>query len=269
MNNILVIDQSSIIRLKIRSVISSPESNVLEANDLELVKNNSFSEEYLLDDIDLLILDIQFEGRQDFSLLNHIQAEDINLPIIVLSSNDRRETVLKTYNRGAQDYLLKPFDEQILKSKVDYYLKQNDRQQDYLQPNEKFNKIADYFKLDLLKELSRVVRSNTEFSVLKLAISKQKEGIITKDLLLSLMRGIDQIYQLDDRNYIILAPLTSNDGANKLVDRLNQYLAEHLEEEKIKLECLLSFPEDIVVEVEENKVVEYQHQIINKLFDEA
>ena len=266
MNNILVVDQSNIMRLKVRSIVSSPKINVLEASDVEEVKNDSFASQYSLADIDLLILDIQFGEDNDFSLLGYFQEKRINVPVIILSSNDRRQTILKAYSFGVADYLLKPFDGQVLKSKVNYYLLK-DNQQEQLNNFNTENNFIDYFKLDLLEELSRALRGGTKFSILKLLIKENKDIIITKDLLLSLMRGIDKIYRLSETEFILLVPLTNKSGAQILYDRLNNYLIEHLDGNgDLDLDLLISFPQDITEQGEQDKIVEYQNQIINKLF---
>ena len=266
-NNVLIVDQSEILRLKVRGIISSPEINVLEAGRVETVTDNSFADDYSLHDVDLLILDIQFGEEQDFSLLNHLQDKNVELPVVILSSNDRRETVLKAYRLGACDYLLKPFEEQVLKAKVDYYLTADKIENEKLEIS-KENNIIDYFSFDLLQELSRTLRGGTMFSILKLQVKEDKNTPVTKNLLLSLMRGIDKIYQINKMEFVMLLPLTDKEGGEILFNRINDYLVEHLGEKEVKLDCLLTFPGDITKQVEQNKIVSYQHQIIEELFGE-
>ena len=261
MNNVLIVDQSEILRLQVRSIISSPEINVLETATVEAVKDNSFAADYSLHDIDLLIFDIQFGEEQDFSLLNYLQRKKLQFPVVILSSNDRRETVLKAYRLGAQDYLLKPFEEQVLKAKVDYYLK-NDK----INFSANKNNVVDYFSFDLLQELSRSLRGDSTFSILKLVVKQDKKTPITKNLLLSLMRGIDRIYKISETELLLLLPLTNKDGAEVLFERINEYLEDHIGEKEVDLSCLLTFPKDITKQIEQNKIVSYQHQIINELF---
>mgnify|MGYP006272798289 len=268
MNNVLIVDQSDILRLKVRSIISSPEINVLEAGLVNEVMTNSFAEDYSLDDLDLLILDIQFGQAQDFSLLNHIQTQNIELPIVILSSNDRRETVLKAYRLGACDYLLKPFEEQVLQAKVDYYLTADNIKKAEILGGYTNNNIIDYFSFDLLQELSRALRGNSTFSLLRLTVGKNNKEAVTKNLLLSLMRGIDKIYKISETAVVILLPLTDKKGGRVLFQRINDYFLEHLGEKEVKLDCLLTFPRDITEQVEQNKIVSYQHQIMEKLFKE-
>ncbi|MGM0500927.1 MAG: response regulator [Bacillota bacterium] len=266
MNTILIVDQSNIMRLKIRSIISSPEINILESNNVEDVKNNDFADDYLLEDIDLLILDIQFGDKQDFSLLSYLKKEDFQFPVIILTSNDRRGSVLKAYRFGVSDYLLKPFDRQILESKINYYLKEEEQKQLVKYGDE--NNDIEYFKLDLLQELSRASRGGEEFSILRIEVQQDEALINIKELLLSLMRGIDKIYEIAEKDLILLAPLTNQVGAEKLFERLNSYLSEHLEEIRVNLKSVISFPKDITETVERDQVVEYQHQILKEIFKE-
>ncbi|MBM7555424.1 response regulator [Halanaerobacter jeridensis] len=263
MNNVLIVDQSEILRLQVRSIISSPKINVLETAKVEEVKNNSFAADYSLHDIDLLIFDIQFGEKQDFSLLDYLQKTNLKVPVLILSSNDRRETVLKAYRLGAQDYLLKPFEEHVLKAKVNYYL---DNKGDKWNVNSDKNSIVDYFAFDLLQELSRSLRGDSIFTIVKFEVAQDEKNSITKNLLLSLMRGIDRIYKISETELLLFLPLTDKKGSKVLLQRINDYLAEHIEKKEVNLDRLLSFPEDITDEVEQNKVVSYQHQIVNELF---
>ena len=264
MNNVLIVDQSEILRLKVRSIISSPDTNVLETGAVNEVKNDSFAEDYDLHNIDLVILDIQFGAEEDLSLLNYLQQNNFKIPVLILSSNDRRETVLKAYRLGAQDYLLKPFDESVLKAKVNDYLENKEKK---LENSQARNDIVDYFKFDLLEELSRSLRGESNFDVLKLVVDESNSSHVTKNLLLSLMRGIDRIYKISDNEFLILLPLTDKEGGAVLFERINDYLEEHLVETEIKLANLISFPEDITDEVEGEKIVNYQNQIMYELFD--
>lgn len=262
-NNVLIVGQSEILRLKVRSIISSPEINVLEASHVDKVKSDSVAKEYELSDLDLVILDIQFGDEEDLSLLNYLKKRGLDLPVVILSSNDRRETVLRAYRLGAEDYLLKPFEENVLKSKVEYYL--SDKQE--LELPEFENNIIEYFKFDLLEELSRAIRGDLNFSILRLRVDKVASSTITKNLLLSLMRGIDRIYNISETEFLILLPLTDKEGSQVLFERITDYLAEHLAEAEIELDTLVAFPLDIEGEVSENKLVTYQNQIISKLFE--
>ncbi len=61
------------------------------------------------DSIDLLILDIQMPKINGLKLLTLLEYFNINIETIIISAHGDMETVRKTMNLGASDFLAKPF----------------------------------------------------------------------------------------------------------------------------------------------------------------
>lgn len=76
---------------------------------LVLFKNN---------DYDLCILDVMMPRKDGFSLAKDIRAINADIPIIFLTAKTMKEDVLKGYESGADDYLNKPFDSEVLLYKM-------------------------------------------------------------------------------------------------------------------------------------------------------
>ncbi|AHC14492.1 response regulator [Salinispira pacifica] len=57
--------------------------------------------------VDLLITDLNFPERSGFELLENLQGEAIEIPVIVLSMLDDMETVKKVLSLGARGYITK------------------------------------------------------------------------------------------------------------------------------------------------------------------
>ena len=76
----------------------------------EKFKNNEF---------DVCILDIMMPYKDGFTLAKEIRSNNKNVPIIFLTAKSLKEDVLKGYKIGADDYLIKPFDTEILLKKLD------------------------------------------------------------------------------------------------------------------------------------------------------
>lgn len=73
---------------------------------------------------DLILLDIMLPGMDGIQLLEKVK-EDTQLsqiPIIIISSLSQDEDILRGLEKGAMDYLSKPFSPQILIAKVKKYL---------------------------------------------------------------------------------------------------------------------------------------------------
>lgn len=70
----------------------------------------------------LVILDIMLPGIDGFAVCNKIR-ESWNIPIMILSARIDKEDKLKGYNLGADDYLEKPVDIELLSLKISALMK--------------------------------------------------------------------------------------------------------------------------------------------------
>jgi DNA-binding response OmpR family regulator len=81
------------------------------------------------DDFDLCILDVMMPRKDGFSLAKDIRASDAEVPIIFLTAKTMKEDVLKGYQVGADDYLNKPFDSEVLLYKIKAILQRKEGEQ--------------------------------------------------------------------------------------------------------------------------------------------
>ncbi len=77
---------------------------------------------------DLILLDINMPGMSGFDVCLNIRSDQTfdNIPIIILSAESDRESILKGFELGAQDYITKPFDSRELLSRVKTHLSLKD-----------------------------------------------------------------------------------------------------------------------------------------------
>ena len=78
------------------------------------------------DDFDICILDVMMPRKDGFSLAKDIRATNSDVPIIFLTAKTMKEDVLKGYEVGADDYLNKPFDSEVLLYKIKAILQRKD-----------------------------------------------------------------------------------------------------------------------------------------------
>jgi CheY-like chemotaxis protein len=103
-------------------------SAVLDSLNQNLVQANSGSEalKHLLNqDFAVILLDVQMPGMDGFETATLIRSRERSqhTPIIFITGLNQNDThVFKGYSLGAVDYLLKPFDPEILKSKVAVFI---------------------------------------------------------------------------------------------------------------------------------------------------
>lgn len=100
----------------------------LSLNDYEitLAKNGIEGfEKFKKEAFDLCILDVMMPYKDGFSLAKEIREINDLVPIFFLSAKHLKEDVLKGFKVGADDYLTKPFDSEVLLAKIKAILNRN------------------------------------------------------------------------------------------------------------------------------------------------
>jgi len=93
----------------------------LELNDFSVVLAKNGIEGYEKFDKDkynLIILDVMMPYKDGFTLAKEIREKDESIPIFFLTAKTLKEDVLKGFKIGADDYLTKPFDSDVLLAKI-------------------------------------------------------------------------------------------------------------------------------------------------------
>jgi DNA-binding response OmpR family regulator len=75
-------------------------------------------EKFKKDTYDLCILDVMMPYKDGYTLAKEIREKNKEVPIIFLTAKSMKEDVLKGYKVGADDYLNKPFDSEVLLMKI-------------------------------------------------------------------------------------------------------------------------------------------------------
>ena len=75
-------------------------------------------EKFNKSEFDLCILDIMMPFKDGLTLAKEIREVNESIPLIFLTAKNLKDDVLKGYKIGADDYLTKPFDSEILLAKI-------------------------------------------------------------------------------------------------------------------------------------------------------
>ena len=95
--------------------------NYLELKDYRVsweVNGNSGLAGFRQDKFDLCLLDVMMPERDGFSLAEEIKKIDPTMPVIFLTAKSQKQDVLRGYGIGADDYIAKPFDIEVLLCKI-------------------------------------------------------------------------------------------------------------------------------------------------------
>lgn len=104
MSKVLVVDDEKSIRLTLCAFLRLEGYEAFDASDaheaIEIVNNNA---------IDVVVTDIVMPGISGVDLINDIRAVSKDIRIIVMTGEPTLETAVQSVQRGASDYLSKPF----------------------------------------------------------------------------------------------------------------------------------------------------------------
>jgi DNA-binding response OmpR family regulator len=67
---------------------------------------------------DAVVLDVMLPGKDGFSVVKQLRTEGHYVPVLMLTARSRPEDVLMGFEAGADDYLPKPFELQILMARL-------------------------------------------------------------------------------------------------------------------------------------------------------
>lgn len=71
---------------------------------------------------DLCIVDVMMPKKDGFTMAAEIRALNRRVPLVFLTARAMREDVIKGYRTGADDYIIKPFDPEVLLLKLNAML---------------------------------------------------------------------------------------------------------------------------------------------------
>lgn len=113
---VLIVDDSEMNREILREMLKD-DYDILEAasgeDGLEAIRQHG-------ELISLVLLDIMMPGVNGFEVLSQMSRDGIidDIPVIMISSEDKQEAVLNAYELGASDYISRPFDIRVVRHRV-------------------------------------------------------------------------------------------------------------------------------------------------------
>jgi DNA-binding response OmpR family regulator len=144
---------------------------------------------------DICLLDVMMPNMDGFTLAEEIRDVDPDIPLFFLSAKTMKEDIIQGYKLGADDYITKPFDSEVLLLKIKAMLKRNEEE----------NKINDNIEFDLggyhfnprLRELkigaTVHVLSPKENELLKM-LAEHKNDLLPRERALKKIWGSDTYF---------------------------------------------------------------------------
>ena len=145
---------------------------------------------------DLLVLDWMLPGLDGLEVLRELRKQNVSVPVLLLTARDTKEDIVEGLDSGADDYLAKPFDLNILMARIRSLL----RSRSWLSQKEsvkeaRFGNAYINFETFEAEVGGRQVRlSYKEAMVMKLFWEKRNQ-VITREELLQKVWGIEGFIQ--------------------------------------------------------------------------
>jgi signal transduction histidine kinase/DNA-binding response OmpR family regulator len=159
--NVLLVDDKAENLLALESVLAELGQNLVQASSAREALRH-----LLLEDFALILLDVQMPGLSGFELAELIRERERtqHTPIIFISAESINEQfIFKGYSLGAVDYLTKPVEPEILKSKVRFFSKV------FLQQDQIRRQAVDLSEANIrLDELNAVLEERVRLRTLEL-----------------------------------------------------------------------------------------------------
>lgn len=165
----------------------------LEINDyvVDWVNDGKFALKHFSEhDYDICVLDIMLPNLDGIIIAQHIKKLKPEMPFIFLTAKTLKEDIIKGYETGADDYLTKPFDSDVLLCKINAILNRSSNNQEEL--TEEHFQIGKYryeypIRTIFFEEKS-VKLSPKEAELLKL-LCQHKNNILSRALALESIWG--------------------------------------------------------------------------------
>lgn len=184
---------------------------------------------------DCVLIDVNLPKKNGFEIIEDIQIHSNKLfvPIIMISVLNDRDTRMKAYKMGADDFIGKPIDLEELTVHIERHLQRKQIYDQSVLLDELTNLYnRRYLKVAFDRNMDELNRFNDPFSIAILDIDHFKKindtyGHLTGDQVLSKFalflkehsRSSDLVFRYGGEEFIILFPNTDHYKANEIVSR--------------------------------------------------
>lgn len=189
-----------------------------DALDLLLARKQPF---------DLMVLDVMLPGKDGFSVAHELRQKQNFIPVLMLTARGRPEDVLKGFEAGADDYLPKPFNLDILIARIGGLLRRKSWLQSASEPSPQQNEFSfagktfDIERLQLRHGKQTFQLTLMETELLRFLIRNSGRPVSRKEIL-------EQVWDLRE------------DTDTRAIDNFIVRLRRYIEKEPSKPEHLLT-----------------------------
>jgi len=172
--------------------------NYLELNDYDVTLERDGRlglAAFQREKFDICLLDVMMPNMDGFTLAEAIRDVNPDVPLFFLSAKTMKDDIIQGYKLGADDYITKPFDSEVLLHKIKAILKRNEEMHKE-EVNAEFD-LGKYHFNPRLRELTingkTQVLSPKENELLKM-LSEYKNDLLSREIALKKIWGSDTYF---------------------------------------------------------------------------
>ena len=172
--------------------------NYLELNDYDVILERDGRlglAAFQREKFDICLLDVMMPHMDGFTLAEEVRDVDPDMPLFFLSAKTMKEDIIAGYKLGADDYITKPFDSEVLLLKIKAILKRNEEEKN-ISENIEFD-LGNYHFNPKLRELIvggiTQTLSPKENELLKM-LAEHKNDLLPREQALKRIWGSDTYF---------------------------------------------------------------------------
>ena len=180
---ILVVENELRLAEALSQIMQEQKYQVDVAND-----GNDGLDYALYGDYDVIVLDVMLPGKDGFEVVRALRAAKVQTPVIMLTARDDVRDKIRGLDKGADDYMTKPFVPEELLARIRALSR---RQGEVLLEEISMEDLTLSLSTnDLLCGAKSIHLAFKEFEIMKILLSNQKT-IVSKEMLISKVWGDD------------------------------------------------------------------------------
>ena len=180
---ILVVEDELRLAEALSQIMQEQKYQVDVAND-----GNDGLDYALYGDYDVIVLDVMLPGKDGFEVVRALRAAKVQTPVIMLTARDDVRDKIRGLDKGADDYMTKPFVPEELLARIRALSR---RQGEVLLEEISMEDLTLSLSTnDLLCGAKSIHLAFKEFEIMKILLSNQK-AIVSKEMLISKVWGDD------------------------------------------------------------------------------
>jgi len=146
---------------------------------------------------DICVLDVMLPNVDGFTIAQNIRRLNKSVPFIFLTAKTLKEDVLKGYAAGADDYITKPFDSEVLLWKIQVILNRIKPEESMIAKTEEIYSIG-IFQFNYLERLltgpEKTIRMSPKEAELLKLLCQYKNQVLPRELALKSIWGDDNYF---------------------------------------------------------------------------